>query len=163
MPDQAATPTQPTRTPFRTFTNTRGRTFAVRVVPHGARYGRVNCLLNEDATLVEFYDTTYADDGHGDYVVGTGFGALGQFTGGRYFLSTLLGTDGTAGGGTGGLCIDGGVPEWDVDAATMSEVRAWLAGHVTDLDRERDAKRAANRATLHGQLVARRSPRHPRA
>lgn len=39
-----------TRTPFRTFTNDKGRTFAVRYLPEGARYGRTNALTTDRPT-----------------------------------------------------------------------------------------------------------------
>jgi hypothetical protein len=121
------------RTPFRTFTNNQGRTFAVRVVPRGGRYGRANCLTNNEGdhavygALVEFYDTTSADDGRGDYAGGEGFGPMGQFVT-RHYLSSLMGTGGH-GSGTGGMRLDGGANArvWSVDEATMDAVREWLA------------------------------------
>lgn len=65
---------------------------------------------------VEFYDRRYGETPDG------------QFTGGRYFADTLLGLDGY-GRAEGGLSLDGGIPAWSVDAATMDLVRAWLTRH----------------------------------
>lgn len=107
-------------TPLRTFTNSKGRRFAVRVLPDGARYGLSNSLTT-DSVQVEFYDTTYADDqpGHGH-----GFGPLGQFVS-RYNVDTLYGHNGD-------LCLYGGEPDaWSIDGATMRNIRAWL-GHLRD-------------------------------
>lgn len=120
-------------TPVRTFTNSDGRTFAVRIVPPGARYGRANVLTNDGPVMAEFYDTTTADDGDGDFRPGGrgGFGPLGQFVS-RYNVPTLLGTD-RYGTGTGGLCLDGGANArvWRVDGDTMSAVREWLRTSTT--------------------------------
>lgn len=121
-------------TPFTTVTNVHGRTFVVRYLPTGARYGRANCLVNEPgkfgygSPVVEFYDTTYADDSDGDYTPGDkplhGFGPLGQFVS-RYNVASILGED-AYGSGTGALNLHGGVPVWYVDAETMLDVRDWL-------------------------------------
>jgi hypothetical protein len=96
-----------------TITNDHGRTFTVRLLATGDAYGRTNALT-ADKPLVEFYDTSVQ-----------GFGPRGQFVS-RYYVTSILGTDGY-GSGTGGLDLDGGVPEWDVDAAAMATVRTWLA------------------------------------
>lgn len=107
-------------TPIRTVTTDAGRTFTIRVLPTGARYGRTNTLV-ADAPLVEFYDVTYADDTTPGEA---GHGPLGQFVS-RYAVATLLGRDGY-GSATGGLNLDGGVPVWTVDASSMDAVREWL-------------------------------------
>lgn len=111
-------------TPFMTVTSsTLGeRTFAVRYVPAGARYGLGN-RLTTDQPLVEFYDTTYADD-----TADTdqhGFGPLGQFVS-RYHPTSLLGEDHSMTGGVGGLLLDGAFREWSVDAESMEKVREWV-------------------------------------
>lgn len=62
---------------------------------------------------VEFFDQRFAFTEHG------------QFTGARYYADTLLGRD-RYGTGRGGLNLNGGVPEWQIDAGTMEVVRAWL-------------------------------------
>lgn len=98
-------------TPIRKVTTDAGRTFTVRVLPVGARYGVNDACVIDDAPTVEFYDATYADQG--------GFGPLGQFVS-RYHVAALVGR------GPGGLDLEGGLPQWLVDAATMEVVRAWL-------------------------------------
>lgn len=133
----------PVRTPFRTYTNDKGRTFAVRYLPEGARYGRTNALTTDRPT-VEFYDTTHADDASGEN--GAGFGPLGQFTGARCYLDTLLGRDGYFSGklDQDGLILDDGNRDvWSIDGATMRRVVAWLAtlGNTwTDAEREEFAQ-----------------------
>lgn len=120
----------PTITQVQTFTNSEGRTFAVRMLPVGARYGRNNSVQVTDDTLVEFYDTTHADDGAGG---GDGFGLLGQFVS-RYYAATLLGMDKYSNPHREGLCLDGGNPQvWSIDPATMDEVRAWIGQRFTIL------------------------------
>lgn len=104
-------------TPLRTFTNDKGRTFAVRVLPAGARYGAGNRSVTDRAE-VEFYDTTHADDA-GAHNPAAGFGPIGQFVS-RYHFGTLITH-------SGGLTLDGGVPEWSLDAATMKQVTLWLS------------------------------------
>jgi len=47
----------------------------------------------------------------------------GQFTGGRYYLDTLLQHPRTR-----GLDVHGGVPDWTIDGATFGLVRLWLGG-----------------------------------
>lgn len=116
------------RTPYVTVTNREGRTFAVRYLPTGSLYGRRNAVGPADSPMVEFYDTTVADDTAGDYWQGPhGFGPMGQFVS-RYYADTLLGRDRYGRGDTGevGLDLYGGVPEWQLDAATMRTVLAWL-------------------------------------
>lgn len=111
----------PKTTPLRTFTAQNGRTFTVRVLPPGARYG--TGTVYADAPMVEFYDATYADDS----LPGgpPGFGPWGQFVS-RYHGATLLeGTPEDA--ARRGLCLDGGVPQWTIDRVTMVKVRGWLA------------------------------------
>jgi len=89
-----------------TLTLTLGN-FTVRVIQTSERYGAEGCLTAA-APMVEFYDRRYAHT------------PLGQFTGARYYLSTLV--DGTR----GGLMLAGHVPEWTVSAADMDTVRHWL-------------------------------------
>lgn len=113
------------------FTNDQGRTFNVRILLDGDKYGRDDCLTwNNDnsetfkgAAGVEFWDATYPHE------------ELGQFTGGRYFADTLLfdekwtpekgfHTDGTI--TDSGLCLHGGVDGWEIDQETMRHVRRWI-------------------------------------
>lgn len=110
-----------TKTPFRLFTNDSGRTFTVRLLPAGARFGKTNSLINEDALTVEFYDTMHADDGtNGE----DGHGPLGQFVS-RYRVATLFGRDGY-GSKVEGLNLHGGVDVWSIDTTTMSDILEWL-------------------------------------
>lgn len=109
--------------------NENGREFVVKIVKFGERYGRDKCLVNdrvgghrgeEGASLVEFYDATYAGDDR--------FGAEGQFVT-RYYASTLLrfipllpDSEFVA----RGLCLNGEVEAWNVDAPAMQVVEAFV-------------------------------------
>lgn len=62
--------------------------------------------------LVKFYDATYA--GHPE------FGPLGQYVA-DYYVETLL-----TGNQDHGLCLNGGVPVWQIDRSSMMVVRMWL-------------------------------------
>lgn len=81
--------------------------FNVHIVRAGDRYGRDNCLTyDKDEPLVEFYI--------GDYFVS------------RYYVATILGTDGY-GSGEGGLILDGGdIKRTTVNAQDMDTVRSHL-------------------------------------
>jgi len=81
--------------------------FNTKIIPTGGAYGRDDCLTNQGAPLIEFYDPRYQHM------------PIGQFVS-RYYVSTILERD------TGGLCLDGGVPDWYVNANDMAEIRAWL-------------------------------------
>lgn len=59
---------------------------------------------------VEFYDARYISED----------AWLGQFTGGRYDVGTLLQRQ------MGGLPLQGGEPEWFVDVESMRLVSGWL-------------------------------------
>lgn len=71
-----------------------------------------------DAPLVEFYDRRHPFTEHG------------QFTGGRYYADTLLGIGLGAGARVGsdgrGLNLQGGEPDWTLDADTATQVVAWI-------------------------------------
>ena len=58
--------------------------------------------------MIEFYDPRHVKHG-----------PLGQFIS-RYYVSSILERD------TGGLALQGDVPEWSVSGADMAEIRAWL-------------------------------------
>lgn len=92
------------------FKAANGVPFLVRVLRDGDRYGRGNCLVCESRPMVEFYDRRY--DFEPD---------LGQFVQ-RYYVSTLLESPGR------GLLLEGGVEAWQVDPASMIEVKAFLKG-----------------------------------
>jgi hypothetical protein len=87
--------------------------FNVRVVNKGDKYGRDFVLINDsDKPLVEFYDARYPHTEFGQFVS-------------RYYVSTILGTDGY-GRAEGGLSLHGGIPEWTVSAEDMATVRNFL-------------------------------------
>jgi hypothetical protein len=82
--------------------------FNVVQIADGEQYGRGGVLTHRGADpLVEFYDNRYMHTERGQFVS-------------RYYRSTLLSS------GNYGLLLDGGVPEWQVSAADMALVRAWL-------------------------------------
>lgn len=81
-------------------TNDRGVTFAVRIVKKGEGYGVGDKLVASD-DFVEFYDTRHKHT------------PIGQFVS-RYCFNTLYeDRDRLA---TRGLCLDGGVPDWNITA-----------------------------------------------
>ena len=81
--------------------------FNTRIIPTGGAYGRNDCLTNDKAPLIEFYDPRYQHT------------SMGQFVS-RYNIGTILNH-------TGALCLDGGVPEWTVTATDMAEIQTWLS------------------------------------
>lgn len=113
------------------FTNDRGVPFvAVRIEP-GEPYGNIVRRLPDDSPatysqrliakepLIEFYDRRYPHT------------ELGQFVT-RYYASTLAACK-----SGGGLCLDGGIYDWQISAANMELVQRQI---ITDADR--DAARA---------------------
>jgi len=93
--------------------------FNVRVVNKGEKYGRDFCLTHDsDKPLVEFYDSRYPHTEFGQFVS-------------RYYVSTILGTDGY-GRAEGGLILDGGNADvWTVKEGDMDVVRAYLKGYTS--------------------------------
>lgn len=90
--------------------NDKGRKFRVQIVRKGDRYGLDKCLTHaDDEPMVEFYDLSYPEK----------FGAEGQFVS-RYSLSTLQTCR------SGGICLQGGVPAWNIDDAAMATVYKWM-------------------------------------
>lgn len=82
--------------------------FTVRIVEQGDKYGLRDCLThNKSEPFVEFYDGRYMHTQYGQFVARYNFTTLQDFK--------------------GGLDLDGGVPDWKVDAAAMAEVKAWMA------------------------------------
>lgn len=90
--------------------------FTVVYTPQGVRHPVFPAQDTTKGALVDFHDTRYPQFGH-----------FGQFTGGRYYVETVLGRDGY-GPGTGGLELQGGVDAWTLDAQSMATVRDWLTG-----------------------------------
>lgn len=100
-----------TGTPVATIRNANGIAFNVRLVRKGDGYGRNLSIVHErDEPLVEFYDARYRFEGE----AGAEFG---QFVS-RYYLKTLQG-GGRFNLRAHGLCLDGGVPDWNVDSGAM--------------------------------------------
>jgi hypothetical protein len=102
-------------------TNDQGRTFNVRLVSTGERYGLNDCLTHDrDEPLVEFYDATYENDPR--FTIGRG-----QFCS-RYDLGTLTGRDSFYGHdhrhGSHGLDLCGHVAEWKLTGANVAEALA---------------------------------------
>ena len=87
--------------------------YNIRVVQTGDRYGRNDCLTNDQAPMVEFYDSRYNQS---DWM------GRGQFVS-RYYVDTIM--DGTY---ANGLALDGGIPEWTVSADEMNQVQQFLSG-----------------------------------
>ena len=100
--------------------NRDGRTFTVRIIHEGDRYGLNDCLTHDESEpTVEFFDKTYIE----------GFTPLGQFVT-RYYLSTLeepkrpsewLGDLSQA----SGLCLHGGIDVWSVTAQNVTDAIAF--------------------------------------
>ena len=63
---------------------------------------------------VEFYDLRYPHTPDG------------QFTGGYYYVDTIMGRDGYS-NASGGLDLMGNVSDWKVDARWMGIVRDWIS------------------------------------
>lgn len=100
------------------ITNQNGRSFNLLVIEAGDQYGRDNCLTHEEGKepTVEFYDATYQGKNE-DWL-------FGQFVS-RYYITTLLATYNRP-GYPNGLCLDGGVAAWNVDAPAMAVALDWL-------------------------------------
>lgn len=102
------------------------------VMPEG-HYGLNNCVTYEKADadkhgmglpLVEFFDTSQDPSRFPG----------GQFTGGRYYMSTLLGIDGWNNpiSEKSALCLDGGIPAWTVQKNDLQKIANWLEKvHIT--------------------------------
>lgn len=95
------------------ITNDNGRTFLVRVVNKGDKWGLNDCLTHdEDDPLIEFYDLTNANT--------KGFGERGQFVS-NYYARTLA--EDAPSLHKRGLCLDGGNADvWSIDAEALGPV-----------------------------------------
>jgi len=80
--------------------------FNVHVVRPGDKYGLNNVLTCGSKALVEFYDSRYD------------FTPRGQFIS-RYNVETIRDSD-------NGLCLDGGIPAWNISASDMATVRKYI-------------------------------------
>lgn len=98
------------------FCNTQNhhkRSFRFTIINTGDAYGRNNCLINDKEPMVEIWDTTET--------------RTTQMVS-RYYISTLLGFDQFSTGDCWqrGLCLDGGVPVWTINADDLTHVHQWL-------------------------------------
>lgn len=92
------------------ITNDKGNKFLVRIVRKGDRYGRNDCLVNqENKALVEVYDAEYIHTQFGQFIS-------------RYYMETLL--DGSS--RNNGINLYGGEPKWQIDAQNWRKVIVWL-------------------------------------
>ena len=74
---------------------------------------------------VRWYDNRYPHDKEGKIV-------LGQFVS-SYYITTMLGDEfGARLGDSGGLCLDGGIPDWSVSQECAKEVADFLEESVPD-------------------------------
>jgi len=102
-----------------TITNANGRTFNVRLVATGERYGREDCLVHDRAMpLVEFYDASRPS--------GACVQSRGQFVS-RYYFTDLMDPAILV----RGLDLQGDVPEWKLDAAAFADAWRWLRDQAT--------------------------------
>ena len=91
--------------------NEDGRTFTVRIIHEGDRYGLNDCLTHDESEpTIEFFDKTYIE----------GFTPLGQFVT-RYNVEDL--DDGWT--RLLGLDLDGGVDGWHVSAQNVADAIAF--------------------------------------
>ncbi|KZX85192.1 hypothetical protein A3715_17335 [Oleiphilus sp. HI0009] len=97
--------------------------FTVRIVRKDDLYGLNFCLKHtEDEAFIEFYDKRFKEDNRGPDA------RIGQFIS-RYYLGTLL--DECNGSG---LCLAGGVKEWNVDKADISLILKWAKRETTEAE-----------------------------
>ena len=80
--------------------------FNVHVVRPGDKYGLNNVLTCGPKAQVEFYDNRYDFTPRGQFVT-------------RYNVETIRDSD-------NGLCLDGGVPAWNISASDMATVRKYI-------------------------------------
>lgn len=84
--------------------------FNVHILRPGDSYGRDNVLTCGPKSQVEFYDNRYDFTPRGQFVT-------------RYNVETIL--DGST--YPNGLCLDGGIPAWNVSASDMEKVCQYIA------------------------------------
>ena len=99
--------------------NDGGRPWTARLVFKGMSYGLdFKLVYDKDEPLVEFYDARHE---HTPY---------GQFAS-RYYAETLL--KGHESGRTaGGICLDGGVPGWNLSGAALGRVLDWVRAAIKE-------------------------------
>jgi hypothetical protein len=93
--------------------NHHGRSFTFTIINTGDAYGRNMCFINQKEAMVEVWDTTET--------------RTTQMVS-RYYIRTLLGFDKSLNGNAfeNGLCLDGGVPAWNINTADLIHVHQWL-------------------------------------
>lgn len=89
----------------------------VHVADTGEQYGPHCQFVNDSRPIVEFFDMNTVDPK---------WCPNGQFTGGQYYVDTLLGKDGRGGNYPYGLSLQGDCPAWTVSAAQMKVVISYL-------------------------------------
>ena len=82
----------------------------LQITSHGIPFVAVLNLEDKDEPTVAFYDARYD------------FTEYGQFTGGSFYVSTL--NEGES--ARGGLILDLGVPDWQIEANEMEIVMDWI-------------------------------------
>lgn len=108
-----------------------GRTLIGRILHPGDFYGFQNRLIwcNPATRSMEDPEGLELGQGGGSNKLGIEFydssdvalnHPLGRFTGGRYYLNTIL-------EGASGLSLQGGQIEWDIDFEEMEKVRTWAS------------------------------------
>ncbi len=106
----------------------------VHILEKGDSYGLDYCLTwDKDEPAVEFFDMSVNKDAFPN----------GQFTGGRYYMSTLLKFDAQglslqeqAANGRQ-LCLYGEVPEWTVSSDSLRVIGAWLDAVNRNIEKDR--------------------------
>lgn len=95
------------------------RPWAVRLVFSGMAYGLDFKLTHDkEQPLVEFYDARFEHTPYGQFVS-------------RYYAETLL--EGYEKGRTaGGICLEGGVPDWNLSGAALGRVLDWVKKTIAE-------------------------------
>ena len=107
--------------------------FTVRLVLNGDQYGLNKVLTHlKNDPLVEFYDKRYPHTPDGQFVS-------------NYYLSTLLKRNDDV-----GLCLDGGIPDWNIAKREMNLVMNWLQQNplTKDFCEENTTKANTNKPKL---------------
>lgn len=126
----------------KTLTAANGVAFTARIVLDCQRYGLDDCLVHSGEPLVEFYDTRYPETDYGQFVS-------------SYFVASIMMWDSYMDEGDArgrGLNLDGGVPIWTIDGATMDLFREWLAATVPP---DTKARAEAEAAEVWGKFTSR--------
>jgi len=90
--------------------------FGARIIPVGAVYG-LSAVNKYDAPLIQFYDC--------DYIRPDSCWPYGQPVS-QYFLSTFMGIK------DNGLCMDCGVPKWNLSAGQVAAFQAYAVSWILE-------------------------------